>query len=420
MSEITEAFESDRPVRQKAKSQIYFRTGSALVDELVGGGMSLGYPSGRIANIYGESGAGKTFFACELIAAAHRQYKDKFKWVYDDAEHGFSFDGNALWGVEIIPEDAKPSETVEDLFYNVRKFLRGLKEDECGIYIVDSLDALSNEEIESRAEERMKAGDRGETFDKGTFGATAQKFLSQEFFRKLCSELEHKNVLLVFLSQLRDNLNAGLYGEKRRKSGGSALDFYCDTILNLKTKEKFEKKGLVVGVCVEATLKKSKTARPFRSALVNVIFDYGIDDISTNIDYIYGLKSEQTGKLLPTQNINMGDTSDPRFGTHPNNLDGLKAVLSDEGLYDECRIWCKDNGRKYNKDAYTEWLKANHDDVYKAYFGEPFTRDELIVKAENDKSLRRLLREKAMQKWEDTEASVASGRRKYADDEEEY
>ena len=42
------------------------------------------------------------------------------------------------------------------------------------------------------------------------------------------------------------------------------------------------------------------------------------------------------------------------------------------------------------------------------------------MKAEQDKALRRLLREKAMQKWEDTEASVASGRRKYADDEEEY
>ena len=62
MSEITKAFEGERPVRQKAKSQIYFRTGSVLIDELVGGGMSLGYPSGRIANIYGESGAGKTFF----------------------------------------------------------------------------------------------------------------------------------------------------------------------------------------------------------------------------------------------------------------------------------------------------------------------------------------------------------------------
>jgi len=420
MGEITKAFESERPVRQKAKSQIYFRTGSALVDELVGGGMSLGYPSGRIANIYGESGAGKTFFACELIAAAHRQYKDKFKWVYDDAEHGFSFDGNALWGVEIIPEDAHPSETVEELFYNVRKFLRGLDKDECGIYIVDSLDALSNEEIEARAEERMKAGDRGETFDKGTFGASAQKFLSQEFFRKLCSELEEKNSLLVFLSQLRDNLNAGPYGEKRRKSGGSALDFYCDTILNLRTKEKFEKNKLVVGVCVEATLKKSKTARPFRSALVNVLFDYGIDDISTNIDYVYDLKSDVTGKLGSNLIINMGDTSDPRFGSQPNTLDGLKEVLVESGLLEDCRAWCKENGRKYNKDAYTEWLKTFHGAIYSAYYGDPITRDELIMKAENDKSVRRMLREKAMQKWEDNEAAVASGRHKYADDEEEY
>jgi hypothetical protein len=248
---------------------------------------------------------------------------------------------------------------------------------------------------------------------------SAQKFLSQEFFRKLAPELEKHNSLLVFVSQLRDNVNAGLYAEKRRKSGGSALDFYCDTIVHLRTKEKFVKNTLTTGVCVEAELKKSKTARPFRKALVNILFDYGIDDISSNIDYVYDLKSDQTGKLLPTQNINMGDTSDPRFGTQPNTLDGLKAILVNEGFLDECRTWCKENGKKCNKDAYTEWLKTNREDAYKAYYGVPMSRDELIAKADSDKDTRLALKRMTIDKWEANEAAVVSGRHKYSDDEED-
>lgn len=416
--DLTNEFESDRPTRQRAKTDTYYKTGSTLVDLLVGGGMSMGFPSGRIVNFYGESGSGKTFFGCELIAAAHRQYKDKFHWVYDDAERGFSFDGEKMWGVNILGDNPVRSNTVEDLYYNVRKFLRDLKDDECGIYVVDSLDALSNADNEEIAEARMKAGDRGEAYDKGTYGMSSQKFLSQEFFRKIAKELDDKNSLLVFVSQLRDNVNAGLYGKKRRKSGGSALDFYCDTIVELKTKEKFTKNDRVYGVCVEAELTKSKTSRPFRSALINVLFDYGIDDISSNIDYLFDLKTDM-GKLVGKTTCNLGDTSDPRYGKYELTLEGIKNVLTDENLYDEAVASLKANDIKRTKDGYINWIKENHADVFKAYYGEPIERAELIALADKDKSVRRMLKARVVDKWEDIEASLLTGRRKYDDEEDD-
>jgi len=413
---MTDEFENVRPAKPKAKSDIYFKTGSTLLDLLIAGGTGMGTPAGKIINVYGESGAGKTFVACEMIAAAKRQYKDKFKFQYDDAEHGFSFDGMKMWGVDINPME---STTVEELFYNVRKFLRELKEDECGIYVVDSLDALTNDENNERAEERMKAGDKGEVFDKGNYGMSAQKFLSQEFFRKIAGELADHNCNLIFVSQLRDNVNAGLYGEKRRKSGGSALDFYCDTILELRNKEKFEKQGLVTGVCVEARLKKSKTARPFRSALINIIFDYGIDDISSNIDYVFDLKSDQTGKLGSKLTCNMGDSSDPRYGKYEYTFDGVKSVLADEGLLDAIKATIKEAGEKFNRATVEDAFQEAYPDVFTAYFGAPYEREELILLADKDKSVRTMLKSKAISKWEDKEASVASGRTKYSDEEDD-
>lgn len=423
-SKLDVEFETERPIQQRAWHASYFRTGSTLLDLMVGGGLELGYAAGTIIQIVGESSGGKTFLACELIAAAKRQHKDRFHWVYDDVEHGFSFDGKALWGVDIIPRDrsqAVCSRTVAELFTNVRAFIKSVPKDHVGIYVVDSLDALCNDDIMAEARERDAAAAKGETYDKGSYGMATQRFLSQVFFKTLAAELDDSNILLVFLSQLRDNVNAGLFGDKRRVSGGSAVRFYCNTVLRLYNKETFEKNGAPVGIAVEAYLDKAKHPRPFRTCVLNFLFDYGLDDISTNIDYLYGLKSPQTQKLLPAAcaSINIGDTSDPRFSQYQMNADGLKGVLVDNGLYDEMREGLKAIGQKVTVGGMKSWLCENHPDIFGAYYGFPVTRDELIAKAEADREFRRSLQLRATEKWNKAEEDRLSGRHKYMEDEDD-
>ena len=72
-------------------------TGSYLLDMIVGGGIGEGYPFGSTVNIVGDSSAGKTLLSREIIAACHYKFKDKFKWVYDDCESGFTFDTKSLY-----------------------------------------------------------------------------------------------------------------------------------------------------------------------------------------------------------------------------------------------------------------------------------------------------------------------------------
>ena len=40
---------------------------------------------------------------------------------------------------------------------------------------------------------------------------------------------------------------------------------------------------------------KNKIGKPFRSCFIDILFDYGVDNISTNINFLYNLKSD-TGK----------------------------------------------------------------------------------------------------------------------------
>ena len=288
---------TEKPVN----AEIRYPTGCDLLDLVVGGEKGkLGYPSGKIINVVGDKSSGKTFLAFELIAAAHYTHKDNFRWVYDDCESGASINSKNLYGFDIIPDDpelAVRSRTVEDMSCNVRKFIRSLKKDEFGIYVVDSLDGLSSEELEEMAEERQNAFEKDKDFTKGSYQMGAAKFLSQEFFRTLTAEVEDKNCLIVLISQLRDNVGAGLYAPKSKRAGGRALDFYAHTVLWLTTLEKIEKKDRIIGVVINAETKKSKTPRPFRDCIFSILFDYGVDSIGSNLDFLYDLRGKR-GDLL--------------------------------------------------------------------------------------------------------------------------
>lgn len=273
----------------------YFRTGSLLLDLVVGGGVGLGLPAGKIINIVGDKSSGKTFLACEIVANAYHSYKDKVKFIYDDAESGFGFNTKNLYGFDIEEFKIK-SKTVEELFCNVKDFINKLKKDEFGIYVLDSLDGLSSSQLIEIGEERYKLFKQNKEYDKGSYQMEFAKFLSQEFFRNLTGEIDDKNILLVIISQIRTDVSPMSF-KKWTRAGGKALDFYAHTVLWLKNLRTIEKKGADIGVIIQAKTEKSKTPRPYRQCIFPIYFNYGIDDIGSCIDYLYQLRSEKTGEL---------------------------------------------------------------------------------------------------------------------------
>ena len=296
---------SAKSASRKKKNKFYFTTGCTLEDLIVGGGdtcgFGMGYEAGTIVRDWGDSSSTKTFKACETIAANYYKYKDKFKWKYADIEGGMNLDTMALYGIEIIPEGRREREvpkTVEKWEYDLHKFLDSIEEGECGIYVLDSLDALSSDATEKRKEDRHEAFDKDKEFDEGSYSLNSQKFLSQEAFRGLCSKLAEKNALLYIISQERDNINAGLYGKKNILGGGRAIKFYETARIYSKRLSVEEKKGRAVEAIIRLTAEKTRHPRPYRSCVIPVSFQYGIDDIGANIDFLYDCRSDKTGELL--------------------------------------------------------------------------------------------------------------------------
>lgn len=293
--ELDRVLVKSRQGTKESRGGGWLPTGVDLLDLVAGAGRGLGFESGLLVNFPGQSSGGKTFICCEVIAQARKFWGDKLKWIYDDCESGFTFDTKKLYGFDIMPYNSKErtrSETIEDAFGNIMTFLRGLKEGELGIYVLDSLDGLPDEAGDERAEARLSAHAKGKEFKEGTYAMSKPKFLSSEMFPKMQGEVEKYHALVIITSQLRDNVGGGNYGPKDRVSGGRALYYASHIQLWTQKIDDIISAGRPIGNMLKIWTKKAKGPRPYRQCFVPLYFDYGLDNIAANVDFFYDLRTE--------------------------------------------------------------------------------------------------------------------------------
>jgi recombination protein RecA len=272
-----------------AKENINFvRTGCTLLDCVLGGG----WPIGRISNIVGDKSTGKTLLAMEGMANFSRQYDGRRR--YNEIESAFDLDyANQGLGMGINDDEVCiDCDTIEDFYNDFETFL-GV-DDKPKFYILDSLDALS-----SKAEQDRKMED-------GNYGDGKAKKMS-EFFRRKKRDIEKAQCALVIVSQIRDNIGAGMFAKKHTRSGGKALDFYSSLTLWLAYLGKVEQtKNHVkrqVGVNIKAKTEKNKVGLPFRECEFQITFGYGIEDDLASLAWLKEIKATslvQEGVTTPS------------------------------------------------------------------------------------------------------------------------
>lgn len=257
------------------KEHILFAgSGCAILDCVVGGG----WPLGRVTNIVGDKSTGKTLLAIEACANFARAYPEG-KIRYREVEAAFDKAYAQALGMPLERVDfgAKDDvfDTVEDIFEELDAVL-DKEPDEPSLYILDSLDALSDRDEMERA------------IDKGTFGAGKAKQMSQ-LFRRVIRKIEASKVNLMIISQVRDNIGV-TFGAKYSRSGGKALDFYASQVVLLAHIERIKKtiqgNERVIGVRIKAKCEKNKISLPFRECEFEIIFGYGIDDLVASLEWL--------------------------------------------------------------------------------------------------------------------------------------
>lgn len=282
-TQVKAKVQSDKtPKRQKEYDGDITRmisTGSTLLDLAVSGGRKKGggIPGGILVEVFGPNSAGKTVILCEIAGGIQRQggaamFHDPEARLNKQFARIFDFDTDTI-------EYSTP-DTVTEVFEQARAWEpKGAKNAIHGLF-TDSLAALSTD-LEMENKEGDKMGMR-----------RAKEFSEQ--LRKTCRILTKNNWLMVCSNQVRQNADAGGYGEKYTTPGGVSVGFYASLRLRAKSVEKLHKEikvagktvKKVIGVKTEFEVYKSSIWKPFRSAPVYIIFDYGIDDVRANLQFV--------------------------------------------------------------------------------------------------------------------------------------
>jgi recombination protein RecA len=283
----------------------FLPTGCTLLDCVLGGGWAMQ----RIANIVGDRSSGKTLLAIEACANFAQKYPQGKIW-YREAEAAFDEGYASELGLPVKRVDFGKDgldtnwDTIEDIFEDLEA---KIKESETsgkpGLYIIDSLDALS-----SRAELDRE-------IDKGSYGLEKPKMLGK-LFRQLTRRIKAANICVLVISQLRDKIGV-TFGEKQTRTGGRALDFYATHILWLSHISTLTRTvggtKRATGVRIKAKCKKNKVGAPFRDCVFDVSFGYGIEDVDASLTWLEELKKE---KLV------LGDTKKNSYLDYLDKLEG--------------------------------------------------------------------------------------------------
>lgn len=214
-----------------------------------------GFPLGRVSEIYGMEGVGKTSLTLQSIAGMQKAGK---KVLFIDVENALNVDRAKQFGVDLDKLQVSTEVTVEVIAEMVAAYVG-----QFDLIVIDSLAAMV-----PRAEYE---GEAGETH----MGLKARAM--GQFMRKIIKPLADAKCALVFINQQRLSLEP--FGEKKFTPGGKAVPFATSLRIELKTaksKDKIEStKGGVKhrsGHWVTAIVTKSKVGTPYVEARFKLLY----------------------------------------------------------------------------------------------------------------------------------------------------
>lgn len=217
-----------------------------------------GIPRGRISQLIGDSGTGKSTKAVLLMIEAQKAYPEELV-AFIDVEQAFDKEYAEKLGLDtakdrlilIQPDSANQALDLLLRFVSSKLF---------SLVVLDSIPAL--------------VPDQNLNADVGDVQvASAARLLSNEL-RRVMINTKKSNTATLLINQWRANI--GFTGGDKAMPGGAALKYYPSMTIDLKRKELVKKGEDFIGMDVQANFIKHRFGSPYTKTVYRLYYGEGI------------------------------------------------------------------------------------------------------------------------------------------------
>jgi recombination protein RecA len=226
-----------------------------------------GIPRGRVVEIFGPEGGGKTTIALHILAEAQ---KKGGLAAFIDAEHALDPRLASSLGVDTANLYMSQPDSGEQAFYILDTLVRSGAFD---VVVIDSVAALT-----PQAEIDGKMGEGS-----NQMGLHAR--LMSYALRRLTAAISKSNTTVIFINQLRAQISTGYgAGPTETTTGGRALKFYSSVRIEVKRGKQVTQGENIIGHELWIKVVKNKQAPPFRTAHTTLIYGKGVPKAMSVLD----------------------------------------------------------------------------------------------------------------------------------------
>lgn len=243
----------------------WISTGSSKLDDAISDS-GLGFPRGRLVEVYGPNSCGKTTQFTLVCINAQRQYPEDMI-LYIDVEHSFNIEYARKLGLDTDPSKfilLQPDSAEEALDVLVQMT-------ETGCFSVIVLDSIAGLISQKQWEK-----DAGET----TMGLVAK--LLSENIPKVAAKAQKTDTLVLLVNQLRKSLSQ--YGSPEVTKGGEAVGYFASIRIKMRKTDILMEGDLPIGQEIKIVMTKNKVGTPYREITTNLFFGIGYDMVSESVD----------------------------------------------------------------------------------------------------------------------------------------